>query len=142
MAILITFFSLALLLVFDGLGDSASPRRRPHRSRTAAAFATEGDPWPEHGKTRLSATNKNNDGTPAAAIAAASASFDPVLGEFDPYVHTIDDRMDVDDSTGVYSIPHALEFSKYAVAFAVEQAGWDEGHTREDDGDGRKVNKR
>lgn len=91
----------------------------------AAAFATEGDPWPSKGKPQLSATTSSS----------------PALGEFDPYVHTTGDRMDVDDAAGVYSIRHALDFSKYAVAFAVEQAGWSEGHTREGDGDGRRKSK-
>ncbi|KAJ0334150.1 hypothetical protein COL5a_000197 [Colletotrichum fioriniae] len=46
-------------------------------------------------------------------------------GEFDPYVHTEKDTMDVDDETGVFSIDHMARFSELAIAFAIEQAGWD-----------------
>ncbi|KAK2596540.1 hypothetical protein N8I77_013426 [Diaporthe amygdali] len=46
-------------------------------------------------------------------------------GEFDPYVHTINDTMDVDDETGYFSIDHMARFTELAIAFAVEQAGWD-----------------
>ncbi|OLN97745.1 Leucine aminopeptidase 1-like protein 4 [Colletotrichum chlorophyti] len=46
-------------------------------------------------------------------------------GEFDPYVHTDRDTMDVDDEFGVFSIDHMARFSELAIAFAVEQAGWD-----------------
>ncbi|GKZ59762.1 hypothetical protein AnigIFM60653_007702 [Aspergillus niger] len=46
-------------------------------------------------------------------------------GEMDPYVHGIKDRMDVDDETGVFSIDHMARFSELAIAFVVEQAGWD-----------------
>ncbi|KAK7739780.1 hypothetical protein SLS53_005750 [Cytospora paraplurivora] len=46
-------------------------------------------------------------------------------GEFDPYVHTINDTMDVDDETGFFSIDHAARFAELAIAFAVEQGGWD-----------------
>lgn len=46
-------------------------------------------------------------------------------GEFDPYVHTINDTMDVDDETGFFSVEHAARFSELAIAFAVEQGGWD-----------------
>ncbi|PYI09916.1 peptidase family M28 [Aspergillus sclerotiicarbonarius CBS 121057] len=46
-------------------------------------------------------------------------------GEFDPYVHGVKDTMDVDDETGVFSLDHMARFSELAIAFAVEQAGWD-----------------
>ncbi|KAF5515400.1 Leucine aminopeptidase 1 [Colletotrichum siamense] len=46
-------------------------------------------------------------------------------GEFDPYVHTSKDRMDIDDEFGVFSIDHMARFSELAIAFAIEQAGWD-----------------
>ena len=63
-------------------------------------------------------------------------------GEYDPYVHTTRDRMDVDDENGVFSIKacliyftvlmasadwwqHMAHFAELAIAFAVEQAGWD-----------------
>ncbi|PYH97635.1 Zn-dependent exopeptidase [Aspergillus ellipticus CBS 707.79] len=46
-------------------------------------------------------------------------------GNFDPYVHGVGDRMDVDDETGYFSIDHMARFSELAIAFAVEQGGWD-----------------
>ncbi|KAL7419745.1 hypothetical protein Q5752_005661 [Cryptotrichosporon argae] len=73
-----------------------------------AAFATEGDPL-AHG------------GFP---------------GDFDPYVHTSGDRMDVNDETGVFSIDHMARFTELAIAYVVEQAGWSPAHTRADDGGG------
>ncbi|KAI7773361.1 hypothetical protein LA080_011110 [Diaporthe eres] len=48
-------------------------------------------------------------------------------GEFDPYVHTENDTMYVDDETGHFSFDHMARFSELAIAFAVEQAGWDNG---------------
>lgn len=48
-------------------------------------------------------------------------------GEFDPYVHTANDTIDVDDETGYFSFDHMARFSELAIAFAVEQAGWDNG---------------
>lgn len=48
-------------------------------------------------------------------------------GEFDPYVHTVNDTMDVDDETGYFSFDHMARFTELAIAFAVEQAGWDNG---------------
>ncbi|WWC59805.1 uncharacterized protein I303_102367 [Kwoniella dejecticola CBS 10117] len=69
--------------------------------------------------------------------AAFAAEGDPLAGgfpgDFDGYIHTDKDRMDVDDETGYFSLEHMLEFSKLAVAFAVEQAGWSDKHTRGDD---------
>ncbi|KAH0835054.1 Zn-dependent exopeptidase [Lanmaoa asiatica] len=41
---------------------------------------------------------------------------------FNPYIHTVDDRMDLKD--GEFSFEHALEFAKVAVGFAVELGGW------------------
>ncbi|TDZ18663.1 Leucine aminopeptidase 1 [Colletotrichum orbiculare MAFF 240422] len=46
-------------------------------------------------------------------------------GEFDPYVHTSKDTIDVDDDYGYFSFAHMARFSELAVAFAIEQAGWD-----------------
>ncbi|KAH7029829.1 uncharacterized protein B0I36DRAFT_364303 [Microdochium trichocladiopsis] len=63
-----------------------------------ATFATEGNP-----------------------LAGGNGGF----GEFDPYVHTSKDTMYVNDTTGVYSIDHMARFSELAIAFVVEQAGWD-----------------
>ncbi|WWC86572.1 uncharacterized protein L201_001449 [Kwoniella dendrophila CBS 6074] len=69
--------------------------------------------------------------------AAFAAEGDPLAGgfpgDFDGYIHTDKDRMDVNDETGYFSLDHMLEFSKLAIAFAVEQAGWSDKHTRSDD---------
>lgn len=68
-------------------------------------------------------------------------------GEFDPYVHGVNDKMDIDDETGFFSfevrgsrprglivaqslifhpdLQHMARFAELAIAFAVEQAGWD-----------------
>ncbi|KAK4158943.1 Zn-dependent exopeptidase [Cladorrhinum sp. PSN259] len=61
-----------------------------------SAFATEGDPM--------------NGGFP---------------GDMDPYVHTAMDRMDVDDDRGYFSLDHMARFTELAIAYTVEQAGWD-----------------
>ncbi|KAJ5404340.1 peptidase family M28 [Penicillium cosmopolitanum] len=45
-------------------------------------------------------------------------------GEYDPYVHGINDTMWVNDKTGYFSVDHMARFSELAIAFAVEQAGW------------------
>ncbi|KAM0812139.1 putative Peptide hydrolase [Seiridium cardinale] len=46
-------------------------------------------------------------------------------GDMDPYVHTTKDTMDVDDELGYFSIEHMARFSELAIAFVIEQAGWD-----------------
>ncbi|KAK3381062.1 hypothetical protein B0H63DRAFT_474830 [Podospora didyma] len=61
-----------------------------------SAFATEGDPM--------------HNGFP---------------GDMDPYVHGVNDTMFIDDETGYFSIDHMAKFTELAIAFAVEQAGWD-----------------
>ncbi|KAG5917930.1 hypothetical protein E4U42_007061 [Claviceps africana] len=54
---------------------------------------------------------------------------DPIIpgsvGALDPYVHTEKDRLDVDDERGTFSFEHMARFSELAIAFAIEQAGWD-----------------
>ncbi|KZT28595.1 Zn-dependent exopeptidase [Neolentinus lepideus HHB14362 ss-1] len=57
----------------------------------------------------------------AGYIAAFATEGDPYT-EFDPYVHTANDTMYLPN--GEFSFDHALEFSKVAVAFAVELGGW------------------
>ncbi|KAI0487707.1 peptidase [Xylaria cf. heliscus] len=47
------------------------------------------------------------------------------MGDFDPYVHSSKDTMDVDDELGYFSFDHMARFSELAIAFVVEQAGWD-----------------
>ncbi|KAK3995207.1 leucine aminopeptidase 1 [Cladorrhinum sp. PSN332] len=61
-----------------------------------ATFATEGDPM--------------HNGFP---------------GDMDPYVHGVNDTMDIDDETGYFSFDHMARFAELGIAFAVEQAGWD-----------------
>ncbi|WRT64463.1 uncharacterized protein IL334_001395 [Kwoniella shivajii] len=63
-------------------------------------------------------------GYPSAFAAEGDPQAGGLPGEFDKYVHTARDTIDVDDDTGYFSLEHMLEFSKLAVAFAVEQAGW------------------
>ncbi|KAJ5614484.1 peptidase family M28 [Penicillium herquei] len=46
-------------------------------------------------------------------------------GEFDPYVHGVNDTMWVDDETGYFSVDHMARFTELAIAFSIEQAGWD-----------------
>ncbi|WWD00961.1 hypothetical protein V866_007899 [Kwoniella sp. B9012] len=72
-------------------------------------------------------------GYPAAFAAEGDPLSGGFPGDFDGYIHTDKDRMDIDDETGYFSLEHMLEFSKLAVAFAVEQAGWSDKHTRGDD---------
>ncbi|KAL1859759.1 hypothetical protein VTK73DRAFT_7455 [Phialemonium thermophilum] len=56
---------------------------------------------------------------------SAFASEGDPYREFDPYVHGVGDTMDVDDETGYFSVEHMARFTELAIAFAVEQAGWD-----------------
>ncbi|KAK2041985.1 peptidase family M28 [Colletotrichum somersetense] len=64
-------------------------------------------------------------GFPAAFASEGNPVAGGFPGEFDPYVHTDKDTMWVDDETGVFSIDHMARFSELAIAFAVEQSGWD-----------------
>jgi leucyl aminopeptidase len=53
---------------------------------------------------------------------------DPMVGGFpgnNCYVHGVKDTMDVDDETGKFSLEHMAWFAELAIAFAVEQSGWD-----------------
>lgn len=89
--------------------------------------------------------------TKAGFPATFAAEGNPVAGgfpgEFDPYIHTVKDTMEIEDeNVGVFSIDvslfstcalpyrcrsnafrlqHMARFSELAIAFAVEQAGWD-----------------
>ncbi|KAM3530968.1 hypothetical protein MY4038_004640 [Beauveria bassiana] len=62
--------------------------------------------------------------TNAGFPAAFASEGDPISGEFDPYVHGAHDTMDVDDETGRFSLDHMARFSELALAYVVEQAGW------------------
>lgn len=64
-------------------------------------------------------------GYPAAFASEGNPSAGSFPGEFDPYVHTERDTLDVDDKTGTFSFEHMARFSELAIAFVVEQAGWD-----------------
>ncbi|KAH6609096.1 hypothetical protein Trco_002442 [Trichoderma cornu-damae] len=64
-------------------------------------------------------------GYPAAFASEGNPSAGEFPGEFDPYVHTEKDTMHVDDETGVFSLEHMARFSELAIAFVIEQAGWD-----------------
>jgi len=45
-------------------------------------------------------------------------------GDYNPYVHTTADTMDIDDDAGTFSLDHMARFSELAVAFCIEQGGW------------------
>jgi len=64
-------------------------------------------------------------GYPSAFASEGNPSAGAFPGEFDPYVHTAKDTMDIDDETGIFSLEHMARFSELAIAFVVEQAGWD-----------------
>ncbi|TWU76152.1 hypothetical protein ED733_001274 [Metarhizium rileyi] len=64
-------------------------------------------------------------GYPSAFASEGNPSAGDFPGEFDPYVHTAKDTLDVDDKTGMFSFDHMARFSELAIAFVVEQAGWD-----------------
>ncbi|EPQ58473.1 Zn-dependent exopeptidase [Gloeophyllum trabeum ATCC 11539] len=57
-----------------------------------------------------------------AGYAGAFATEGDPFTEFDPYIHGANDTMHLPN--GEFSFEHALEFSKVAVAFAVELGGW------------------
>ncbi|KAK6903356.1 hypothetical protein L486_08495 [Kwoniella mangroviensis CBS 10435] len=83
--------------------------------------------------TRSDYMSWTQGGNPAAFAADRDPLTGVFPGDFDGYIHTNKDKMDIDDETGYFSLEHMLEFSKLAVAFAVEQAGWSDKHTRGDD---------
>ncbi|EHK40146.1 uncharacterized protein TrAtP1_006198 [Trichoderma atroviride] len=56
--------------------------------------------------------------------AAFASEGNPAAGEYDSYIHTDKDTMNVDDETGIFSIEHMARFSELAIAFVIEQAGW------------------
>ncbi|TFB02637.1 Leucine aminopeptidase 1 [Trichoderma ghanense] len=60
-----------------------------------------------------------SEGNPSAGEAEAGN------GEFDPYIHTEKDTMHIDDETGIFSLEHMARFSELAIAYVIEQAGWD-----------------
>nr|XP_031858973.1 uncharacterized protein CI109_005641 [Kwoniella shandongensis]KAA5526045.1 hypothetical protein CI109_005641 [Kwoniella shandongensis] len=78
----------------------------------------------------------SNFGFPAAFATEGDMENGEFPGEFDPYVHGVNDRMDLDDENGVFSLDHMARFAELAIAFAVEQGGWSLKHTREEDKNG------
>ncbi|KAJ5220240.1 peptidase family M28 [Penicillium chermesinum] len=46
-------------------------------------------------------------------------------GKYDPYIHGSHDIIDIDDEKGYFSFDHMARFTELALAFVVEQAGWD-----------------
>ncbi|MCJ1412770.1 hypothetical protein MMC19_006868 [Ptychographa xylographoides] len=56
---------------------------------------------------------------------AMATEGNPLAGDFDPYVHGVNDTMNVDDKKGFFSLDHMARFSELAIAFAIEQGGWD-----------------
>ncbi|KAH8882467.1 Zn-dependent exopeptidase [Thozetella sp. PMI_491] len=75
---------------------------------------------PNAGSDYMSYTRLNY---PAAFASEGNPLAGGFPGEYDPYVHTVNDRMDVDDETGYFSLDHMARFTELALAFAVEQAG-------------------
>jgi leucyl aminopeptidase len=53
----------------------------------------------------------------------SSFTIESAFENSNPNIHSTNDRIDVSDE---FSFPHLLEFSKLAVAFAIELAGWKE----------------
>ncbi|KAK8031546.1 hypothetical protein PG990_001280, partial [Apiospora arundinis] len=66
-------------------------------------------------------------GYPSAFATEGDPSAGEFPGDFDPYMHTVRDTMYVDDETGKFSsdVTHGRIPCKLAIAFAIEQVGWD-----------------
>ncbi|KAG8162487.1 hypothetical protein KVR01_008252 [Diaporthe batatas] len=64
-------------------------------------------------------------GFPAAFASEGNPVAGGFPGEYDPYIHTANDTIYVDDDRGYFSFDHMARFTELAMAFAVEQAGWD-----------------
>ncbi|KAH6638675.1 peptidase family M28 [Truncatella angustata] len=77
---------------------------------------------PNAGSDYMSYTKLNY---PAAFASEGDPMHGGFPGDYDPYVHTSKDTMDVNDTNGYFSIDHMARFSELAIAFVVEQAGWD-----------------
>ncbi len=91
-----------------------------------------------------------NFGFPAAFASEGDPTSGGFPGDFDPYIHGVNDTMDIDDERGFFSLDvsglshgigssrndlltaadasqHMARFTELAIAFAVEQGGWDNG---------------
>ncbi|KAL3421396.1 Leucine aminopeptidase 1-like protein 4 [Phlyctema vagabunda] len=77
---------------------------------------------PNAGSDYMSFTQLNY---PAAFASEGNPMAGGFPGEYDPYVHGVNDTMNVDDESGYFSLDHMARFSELAIAFAVEQGGWD-----------------
>ncbi|CAL5868648.1 uncharacterized protein PFLUO_LOCUS2875 [Penicillium psychrofluorescens] len=64
-------------------------------------------------------------GYPAAFASEGNPKAGGGMGEFDPYVHGVCDTMWVDNEMGNFSVDHMARFTELAIAFVVEQSGWD-----------------
>ncbi|KAI0121707.1 hypothetical protein BJ170DRAFT_133642 [Xylariales sp. AK1849] len=88
-----------------------------------ATFATEGDPmhngFPGDSKWFLAIPSR------LASLCVIEIDDSKSHTPVDPYIHGVKDTMHVDDSSGFFSIDHMARFSELAIAFVVEQAGWD-----------------
>ncbi|KAH8645776.1 peptidase [Xylariales sp. PMI_506] len=80
------------------------------------------DLGPNAGSDYMSFTKLNY---PAAFASEGDPMRGGFPGEMDPYVHGVNDTMNIDDDLGYFSIDHMARFSELAIAFVVEQAGWD-----------------
>jgi leucyl aminopeptidase len=72
---------------------------------------------------------------------AFASEGNPLAGGFDPWIHGVHDTMNVDTEHGYFSLDvspvlilsenfvdsrqHMARFSELAIAFAIEQGGWD-----------------
>ncbi|KAJ5930397.1 peptidase family M28 [Penicillium verhagenii] len=85
------------------------------------------DLGPSAGSDYMSYTQLNYPAAFASEGNPLAGGFFP--GEFDPYVHGTRDTMWVNDETGYFSVDgqHMARFTELAIAFVVEQAGWNNG---------------
>ncbi|KAJ5769166.1 peptidase family M28 [Penicillium odoratum] len=80
------------------------------------------DLGPDAGSDYMSYTQLNY---PAAFASEGNPLAGGVFpGEYDPYVHSSRDTMWVNDESGYFSVDHMARFTELALAFVVEQAGW------------------
>ncbi|KAK0710174.1 hypothetical protein B0T26DRAFT_652514 [Lasiosphaeria miniovina] len=76
---------------------------------------------PNAGSDYMSFTMHNY---PAAFATEGNPMHGGFPGDMCPYVHGVGDRMDVDDDKGYFSIDHMARFTELAIAYTIEQAGW------------------
>ncbi|KAF8837815.1 Zn-dependent exopeptidase [Paxillus ammoniavirescens] len=86
------------------------------------ALASEYSSSPVAGAKLFAGAGSDHMSWHRAGFPAIFATEGDPFSTFNPYIHTVDDRMDLKD--GEFSFEHALEFVKVAVGFAVELGGW------------------